>query len=94
MGKNDSIVHYYSMPKALRKYVDITPKILGGTPVIAGTRIPIECVSALVRQGYTPQKLQEEYPWVEPKKIQYLIAYLMEAGLDAFEKAHKASASS
>jgi len=82
------------MPKALRKYININPKILGGTPVIAGTRIPVERVSALVRQGYTPQKLQEEYPWVEPKKIQYLIAYLMEAGLDAFEKTYKAQTAS
>lgn len=77
------------MPKTLKKYIDINPNILGGTPVVAGTRIPIERVYALIKQGYSPQKLEEEYPWVESKKIQFLIAYLMEAGLDAFKKAQK-----
>jgi len=81
------------MPKALSKYIEINPKILGGTPVIAGTRIPIERVFNLVRQGYTTKTLRQEYPHLEPKIIQYLIAYLMEAGLDAFEKNQKTQAS-
>ena len=94
MYKNDSIVHYHSMLKALRRYVDINPKILGGTPVIAGTRIPVVRVVSLIKQGYNPSDLQKDYPWVNPKKIQYVIAYLMKAGLNEFEKAHKESASS
>ena len=77
------------MPKALKKYVNIDPEILGGTPVISGTRIPIERIYHLVRQGYTTQTLKSEYPHVDSKKIQYVISYLMEAGLDAFTKAHK-----
>lgn len=82
------------MPKALKKYIDINPNILGGTPVIAGTRIPIERLTNLVKQGYTPQKLEDEYSWVEPKKIQYLMAFLMKAGLDAIEKTQKVQATS
>lgn len=82
------------MPKALRKYIDINPEILGGAPVISGTRIPIERIYHLVRQGYTTQTLQKEYPHVAPKKIQYIISYLMEAGLDAFTKTYKIQASS
>lgn len=82
------------MPKALKKYVDINPKILGGTPVISGTRIPIERIYHLVRQGYTTQTLKRDYPYVDSKKIQYVISYLMEIGLDAFTKAHKTPASS
>ncbi len=72
------------MPQALKKFITIDDDILGGTPVIAGTRIPIVRLSELVKQGYTPKKLTEEYPHVDAKKIQFLIAYLMEAGLDAF----------
>ncbi len=82
------------MPKALKKYVNINPKILGGTPVISGTRIPIERVYQLVLQGYTTQTLKKEYPWVDAKKIQYVIGYLMKAGLDEFEKAYKVPSSS
>ena len=77
------------MPKALRKYIVINPKILGGTPVITGTRIPVERVYYLVRRGYTPQTLREEYPQVNPRTIQYLMSYLMEAGLDAFKEIQK-----
>jgi len=82
------------MPKALAKYVNINPEILGGTPVIAGTRIPLERIYHLVRQGYSTESLKKEYPHVEAKKIQYAISYLMEAGLDAFAKAQKIQTSS
>lgn len=74
------------MPQALKKFITIDDDILGGTPVIAGTRIPIVRLSELVKQGYSANDLTEAYPHVAAKKIQFLIAYLMEAGLDAFEK--------
>ncbi len=82
------------MPKALRKYVSIDPDILGGTPVISGTRIPIDRIYHLILQGYTTQTLEKEYPWVSANKIQHLIAYLMKAGLNEFEKSNKTPASS
>lgn len=81
------------MSTKLRKYILIDPGILGGTPVIAGTRIPIERVSQLVRQGYTPATLKKEYPQVEMKRIQEIMAYLMEAGLDVFKEKYKIQAS-
>lgn len=77
------------MPKALKKYISIDKEILGGTPVITGTRIPIERIQALVKMGYTTQDLKDEYPQVEPKKIQFLMAYLIEVGLDAYKESYK-----
>lgn len=77
------------MTKALFKYISMDKDILGGTPVISGTRIPIERLQALVKMGYSTQDLKEEYPHVEVKKIQYLMAYLIEAGLHAFEESKK-----
>ena len=82
------------MSTKLKKYIVIDPQILGGTPVIAGTRIPIERVKELVRQGYTPATLKKEYPQVEMKKIQEIISNLMEAGLDVFKAKYKVQASS
>ncbi len=78
------------MPKTLRKYVEINPQILGGAPVISGTRIPIERIYQLIKQGHSVENLQEEYPWVDKKKILFTVAILMKAGLDEFEKAYKA----
>jgi uncharacterized protein (DUF433 family) len=82
------------MVSNLQKYISMTPEILGGTPVIAGTRIPIERVYHLVRQGYSTETLQKEYPQVDPQKIQFIISYLMEIGLDAFEKDQQIQTSS
>ncbi len=80
------------MNSKLTKNIVIDPEILGGTPVIAGTRIPIERVEELVRQGYTPESLKKEYPQVGIKKIQEIISALMEIGLDDYKKAHKIQA--
>ena len=66
------------MPKALGRYIETNPEILGGTPVISGTRMPVERVFQLVKQGMSVEDLQESYPWVDKKKIQYTIAYLMQ----------------
>ena len=77
------------MPNKLKKYIEINPEVLGGSPVIAGTRIPLERVSSLVRHGYTTNNLKEEYPQVDVEKIQYIISYLMEEGLNVFKKTYK-----
>jgi len=82
------------MPKKLRKYISIDPYVLGGTPVINGTRIPVERVWQLVKQGYTTQTLGDVYPQVSAQKIQNVIAYLMQVGLNDYTKAYKAQASS
>ncbi len=80
------------MISQLSKNITINPDILGGTPVIAGTRIPIERIQELVKQGYTPDALKKEYPQVSLKKIQNIIAFLMERGLDDFKKTYKTQA--
>lgn len=77
------------MTKLLNKYITINSKILGGTPVISGTRIPVARVYQLIKQGDSVESLQEQYSWVDKKKIQNTIAYLMKAGLDEFEKTQK-----
>lgn len=82
----------FPMSTNLKRYIIIDNQILGGTPVIAGTRIPVERIAALVRQGYTTDTLKEEYPHVEATKIQYIISSLMKVGLDEFEKIQKVQA--
>lgn len=80
--------------KKLQRNIIIDPQILGGTPVIAGTRIPVERVYELIKQGYSLDNLHDEYSWVDKKKIQMTIAYLMESGLNEFKKTQKIQASS
>lgn len=70
----------------ISKYIVIDNQILNGTPVIAGTRIPIERISALVNHGYYAENLKEEFPQVKLKTLQHLISVLMNVGLDEYKK--------
>lgn len=42
--------------------ININPKILGGAPVIKGTRIPVARVVALYVQGYRLTDIKRELP--------------------------------
>lgn len=41
------------------------PKILGGQPVIKGTRIPVARVMALIAMNYTLKDLKKEIPHLD-----------------------------
>lgn len=45
------------------------PNILGGTPVIAGTRIPVKLLARLIKVGYTDKVIKLEYPSLSLTKI-------------------------
>lgn len=44
------------------RIIQIDPKIMGGQPVIKGTRIPVARVLALVGMNYTLTKIKRELP--------------------------------
>ncbi|MDR3415252.1 MAG: DUF433 domain-containing protein [Nevskia sp.] len=50
--------------------------ILGGMPVFAGTRIPIEAVLASKNAGMSAESIAESYPSVTPEQIDDAEAYL------------------
>lgn len=65
--------------------------VLGGTPVIRGTRIPLERLVHLVGNGnVTVSHIKEEYPQLSASKVYKIMAYLMSKGLYALEKEGKA----
>lgn len=45
------------------------PKILGGTPVIEGTRIPASLVLDLLKKGYSVNLIRTEYPSLSKEKL-------------------------
>lgn len=49
-----------TMPDTIEK----NPKILGGQPVLKGTRIPVARVVALYIQGYKIKDLKRDYPYL------------------------------
>ena len=42
-------------------YITSTPDIMGGAPVIKGTRVPIEVILHLLKQGYPLEVIHEDY---------------------------------
>lgn len=48
--------------------IETNPKILGGQPVIKGTRIPVARVVALYIQGYKLKDFKDDYPYLNLTK--------------------------
>lgn len=59
------------------KYIESNPKILGGMPVVAGTRIPIARIVFLLKEGYTIDAIQEDYPYLDKKIIEGAVSQLV-----------------
>lgn len=45
--------------------IQTNPKVLGGQPVIKGTRIPIARIIALHIQGYKIKDFKKDYPYLK-----------------------------
>lgn len=63
-------------------YIARSKEVLGGAPVIKGTRIPIERLVWLYQQGYSEQNLHEEFPHISIEKIRGALAESAQVGLE------------
>lgn len=54
----------------MNQYISSDPNILGGKPVIKGTRIPVDQILFLLKDGFTIQGIHELYPHVGEKAIE------------------------
>src|SRR5215471_80394 len=52
------------------------PKIMGGTPVFKGTRIPVDLVADMLAQGATVSEILEGYPALNKEKIETAPLYV------------------
>ena len=62
----------------MSKYIISDPKILGGTPIIAGTRIPAKRILYLFRDGYTIEAIHEDYPQLSKGIINKVIEVIVD----------------
>lgn len=53
----------------MKQYIVSDPEILGGKPVIAGTRIPVDQILYLLKEGFTIEAIQNEYPQLDLQTI-------------------------
>ncbi len=59
--------------------IETNPEILGGKPIIKGTRVPVSLIFELVGLNYSIDEILEEYPHLDRQKVIKII----ELGRDA-----------
>jgi uncharacterized protein (DUF433 family) len=60
---------------AAREIVTASPDVLGGTPVIRGTRVPVYDVAASVAAGHAVERILETWPSLDAEKIKLASIY-------------------
>jgi len=53
----------------------IDPEIMGGKPVIKGTRITVELILRLLAEGLTVEEILEDYPHLTDEDIRAALLY-------------------
>ncbi len=60
---------------AARNMVESSPEILGGTPVIRGTRVPVHDIAASVAAGHSTERILAGYPGLDADKVELATIY-------------------
>jgi uncharacterized protein (DUF433 family) len=58
-----------------RIFIHSDSDILGGKPVVKGTRLSVDFILRLFANGWTFQEIFESYPRLSPEAIQAVFAY-------------------
>ena len=53
----------------------VHPKIMGGAPCIAGTRIPVDAIERFIAKGQTPEQIIADYPQLTSNDISQALDY-------------------
>jgi len=61
-----------------RDYIISDPAILGGKPIIKGTRLSVEFVLDLLAAGWDQISLKKNYPNLTEERIRAVLAYAAE----------------
>jgi uncharacterized protein (DUF433 family) len=59
--------------------IKLNPKVMGGKPVIKGTRLTVEHILNLLAHGETPSEILAEYDGLTMEDIQACFLFAMES---------------
>ncbi len=59
----------------MKNLITQNPDILGGKPIIAGTRMSVETILELISSGMEKKEIIKEYPFLTKKQIQAAVNY-------------------
>jgi uncharacterized protein (DUF433 family) len=54
------------------------PEILGGKPLVRGTRLTVEFILGLFAAGWTQEQVLESYPSLTPERLRAVFAFAAE----------------
>jgi len=60
-------------------HIHADPALLGGKPVIAGTRLAVDFVLGLLAEGWPKEELRANYPQLTDQALRAVFAYAAEA---------------
>lgn len=63
-------------------YVTCDPAILGGKPILKGTRLAVEFVLELLAAGWDTDAIRQNYPNLTDQRIRAVLAYAAETFRD------------
>jgi uncharacterized protein (DUF433 family) len=55
--------------------IQVNPQIFGGKPIIRGLRIAVEHILGMLAAGDTPERVLQEYPFLEPEDVQACLVF-------------------
>jgi uncharacterized protein (DUF433 family) len=61
-----------------RDQINSDPDMLGGKPVVRGTRLAVDFILGLLADGWTEQEVLENYPTLTPEGLRAVFAYAAE----------------
>ena len=61
-----------------RERIEVNPAVMTGKPVIKGTRLTVDHVIELLAEGWTADRIAEEYPGITREDVAACLAYASE----------------
>jgi uncharacterized protein (DUF433 family) len=59
----------------LTEHIEVNPRILGGKPVIRGTRIPVYLILELLSAGYDFKRILRAYPTLKEEDVKAAVEF-------------------
>lgn len=65
-----------------QQHITSDKAILGGKPIIKGTRLAVEHIQGRLADGWTNEMLLQSFPTLRPEHIQAVHAFVLECMVD------------
>lgn len=65
--------------KGMEGAIVVDPEVMGGKPVVAGTRITVEEILRRLAAGETPEDILQAFPRLTPEGLRAALLYAAEA---------------